>query len=159
MGERVSQNLTVIYDIKVLYFFLYLENTEAKVCLGEASGNGKVGSSDEEYYNGLKAMYTNCSYVHNNVIIRAMGSLDASQYPLDFLKDIKEVSGHVHVRGPLPRGTTKLPFKDLLIIRGDMLSSYSDNHAEEFSLLIYNNDELTSLGLTSLRGGWWIYAK
>lgn len=116
------------------------------------ANNAKVGNTDVDYYNSLKQMYTNCTYVHNNVIIRSMDSLDSGQYPLDFLKDIKEVSGHVHVKGPLPKGLNKLPFESLMIIRGDQLARYSDNSEEKYSLFIYNNQEITNLGLKSLRG-------
>ena len=133
-----------------IYFFIS-ELTVAEVCNGEVSTNAKSGN-DIDYYNSLKKMYTNCTYVYNNVVIHGLGNLDAEQYPLDFLKDIKEVSGFVHVRGPLPRGLKKLPFESLLIIRGDQLSKYSDDSDAQYSLFVYNSNEITNLGFTSLRG-------
>lgn len=125
---------------------------EAKYCYGEEANNARTGNTDVDYYNRLKERYTNCTYVQNNVIIRSMGSLNNEQYPLGFLKDIKEVVGHIYVKGPLPLGLKKLPFNSLMIIRGDQLARYSDNSEEKYSLLLYNNNEITHLNLNSLRG-------
>ena len=125
--------------------------TEGQVCNGELSTDAKSGNSID-YYNHLKEMYSNCTYVRNNVVILALGDLDVEQYPLEFLKDIKEVSGFVHMRGPLPRGLTKLPLESLMIIRGDQLSKYSDDSTAQFSLFVYNCNEIINLGLRSLRG-------
>ena len=127
------------------------------MCNGELSTDAKSGNSID-YSNHLKEMYSNCTYVRNNVVILALGDLDVEQYPLDFLKDIKEVSGFVHMRGPLPRGLTKLPLESLMIIRGDQLSKYSDDSTAQFSLFIYNCNEIINLGLSSLRGESVLYA-
>jgi len=119
------------------------------VCSGASQDEPKSGT-DLDHYNHLKRMYTNCTYVLGNVIVHSMKSLN--NVSLDFFSSIVEVSGYVRVMGDMPLGVTNLPFSRLKIIRGESLTKYSDTHENEFSLFIYNVNQITSLGLTELRG-------
>jgi len=71
---------------------------------------------------------------------------------LSFFSSIVEVNGYVKVTGDLYTGNTELPFSNLRAIRGELLTKYSDKYEDEFSLIIHNVNQITSLGLRKLRG-------
>ncbi|XP_074598679.1 epidermal growth factor receptor [Brevipalpus obovatus] len=99
-----------------------------KICIG-TNGRMSVPSNREHHHQNLRDRYTNCTYVDGNL---ELTWLQDQNLDLDFLKDIREVTGYVLI-SQVDLKRVVLP--NLQIIRGR--NHFKLNvREEEFSLLV-----------------------
>lgn len=116
--------------------------TKGKICIG-TNGRMSVPSNRDHHYRNLKERYTNCTYVDGNL---ELTWLQDEEYDLNFLKDIREVTGYVLISHVDIR---RIVLPNLQIIRGR--TPFKVNISDkEFSLLV-TLSKMFSLELPSLR--------
>lgn len=102
-----------------------------------------VPSNREHHYQNLRDRYTNCTYVDGNL---ELTWLQNSSYDLDFLRDIREVTGYVLISHV---DVQKIVLPSLMIIRGRSL--FKLNLGDEQYALIVTLSKMENLEMPALR--------
>lgn len=100
---------------------------EERECYGTNNGMGFSGTMDMHYHR-LRQRYTGCTYVNGNLEITNIPY--AKNHDLDFLKDIRYVSGYVLI-GVVAVET--IPLDNLEVIRGNRTKELMGDH---YSLIV-----------------------
>lgn len=119
------------------------------VCRGSAHGfSNNHGNSATNRYFMYRAQYSNCTYVHGNLVITFLDEKD--DYDMSFLEDIQEVTGYVLLIG---NHFSYVNLKNLRIIRGRSLFFSSKENSIGYSFFIANNykENSTTVGLKELQ--------
>merc|ERR1719336_2585872 len=99
-----------------------------KICIG-TNGRMSVPNNREHHYRNLKDRYTNCTYVDGNL---ELTWLQDEKLDLDFLKDIREVTGYVLISHV---DVTRIVLPSLQIVRGRTLFKLSRDE-DEYALIV-----------------------